>query len=167
MRGWATGLKAMASISASPCRPAGKGRCRGFKRGLAYAARETGVGCIICMSQLVQANKVEGIKAQGADMRIVASQSTVGLEILNQVPDVRTVLVQVSGSGLISGTAAALKADPPRIHIIGISMERGGGQPRLLERTPDHRALWIGRDHCVSVRQNAPGRRHAGASQRR
>jgi threonine dehydratase len=126
-------------------------------RGLAYAAREAGVRCIICMSNLVPQNKIEGIKAQGAEVRIVgrsqdeaqvevdrlvaaegmtmlppfdhadiiAGQGTVGLEILEQLPDVATVLVQVSGGGLISGVAAALKSQNPDIRVIGVSMERG------------------------------------------
>jgi threonine dehydratase len=44
-------------------------------RGLAIAAREAGVRCIICMSQLVPANKIQGIRAQGAEVRITG-QST-------------------------------------------------------------------------------------------
>lgn len=126
-------------------------------RGLAYAAREAGVRCIICMSALVPANKVEGIKAQGAEVRIIgrsqdeaqhevnrlvaeegmtmlppfdhpdiiAGQGTLGLEMLEQAPEVETVLVQLSGGGLISGVAAALKGQRPDIRVIGISMERG------------------------------------------
>ena len=42
-------------------------------RGLAYAAREAGVRCIICMSSLVPQNKIDGIKAQGAEVRIVGT----------------------------------------------------------------------------------------------
>ena len=40
-------------------------------RGLAYAAAKAGVRCIICMSELVPANKVEGIRSHGAEVRIV------------------------------------------------------------------------------------------------
>jgi len=51
-------------------------------RGLAYAAREAGVPCIICMSRLVPKNKVDGIKAQGAEVRIVGeSQDDAQLEV--------------------------------------------------------------------------------------
>jgi threonine dehydratase len=126
-------------------------------RALAYAARRNGVRCIICMSSLVPENKVEGIKAQGAEVRIIgtsqddaqvevdklvreqgmtmippfdhpdviAGQGTLGLDLLEQVPDTEAVLVQLSGGGLISGVAAALKAKKPDIRIIGVSMERG------------------------------------------
>ncbi len=48
-----------------------------------------------------------------------------GLELIRDVPDVATVLVQLSGGGLISGVASALKAGNPDVRIIGVSMERG------------------------------------------
>ncbi len=145
-------------------------------RGLAYAARAAGVPCIICMSDLVPQAKIDGIRAHGAEVRIVghsqdeaqeevdrlvaeqgmvtvppfdhpdiiAGQGTVGLELLEQVPGVATVLVPVSGGGLISGVAAAMKAQHPRIRIIGVSMERGAamyacqqaGKPIQVEELP-------------------------------
>jgi threonine dehydratase len=145
-------------------------------RGLAYAAREAGVPCIICMSALVPRNKVEGIEAQGAEVRIVgrsqddaqeevdrlvaeegmtmlppfdhpdiiAGQGTLGPEILEQVPAVETVVVPVSGGGLISGLAVALKALKPAVRIVGASMARGAamyesqkaGKPVLVEELP-------------------------------
>ena len=126
-------------------------------RGLAYAAREAGVPCIICMSRLVPANKVDGIKAQGAEVRIVgesqddaqvevdrlvaeegrtmlppfdhphviAGQGTLGLEILAQLPEAETLVVPVSGGGLIAGVARAAKSLKPGIRVAGVSMERG------------------------------------------
>ncbi len=126
-------------------------------RALAYSARQAGVPCIICMSELVPQNKLDGIRALGAEARIIgrsqdeaeieakrlvseegftmippfdhphviAGQGTLGLEMLQQVPDVDTVLVQLSGGGLISGIALALKTQKPNIRIIGISMQRG------------------------------------------
>jgi len=126
-------------------------------RGLAYSARQAGVPCIICMSELVPQNKLEGIRALGAETRIIgksqdeaevearrlvseegytmippfdhphiiAGQGTLGLEMLEQVPDVDTVLVQLSGGGLISGIALAIKAQKPDVRIVGISMQRG------------------------------------------
>ena len=126
-------------------------------RGLAYAAKENGVPCIICMSRLVPQNKIDGIKALGADVRIigasqddaqvevdrlvreegmtmippfdhldiVAGQGTLGLEMFEVLPEMVQVLVPVSGGGLISGIASALKALNEKIKIIGVSMERG------------------------------------------
>lgn len=128
-------------------------------KGLAFAARQLGVRCVICMSDLVPQNKVDGIKACGAEVRItgnsqdeaqteadrlvaeegmvmvgpfdepnvIAGQGTLGLEVLEQVPDAETILVPLSGGGLISGVAAAAKAINPAIRVIGISMERGPG----------------------------------------
>lgn len=126
-------------------------------RGLAYAARQAGVRCIICMSALVPSNKVDGIKAQGAEVRIIgqsqdeaqfevdrlvqdegmvmippfdhpaviAGQGTVALEILEQNQDIATIVVPLSGGGLISGIALAAKTIKPAIRIIGVSMTRG------------------------------------------
>lgn len=55
-----------------------------------------------------------------ADPAVVAGQGTVGLELLDDVADVDTVLVAIGGGGLISGMAVALKALKPSIRIIGI-----------------------------------------------
>lgn len=144
-------------------------------RGLARAAAQAGLRCIVAMSELVPQNKVDGIKAQGAEVRIVgrsqddaqaevdklvgqgmvmlppfdhpdviAGQGTLGLELLEQMPEVETVLVPLSGGGLISGMALALKAANPNIRVIGVSMERGAamyesqqaGKPVVVEELP-------------------------------
>ena len=145
-------------------------------RGLAYAARQAGIRCIICMSSLVPQNKIDGIALQGAEVRIVGDsqdeaqvevdrlvreehmtvlppfdhfdiitgQGTLGLELLEQNSQFRTVLVPVSGGGLISGMAIALKAAQPEIRVIGVSMERGAamyesirsGHPVEVEELP-------------------------------
>ncbi len=58
------------------------------------------------------------------DRRVIAGQGTVGLEILADAPDVDTVLVPISGGGLISGIAAAIKAKQPGdARIIGVEPE--------------------------------------------
>ncbi|MFC4456339.1 threonine/serine dehydratase [Deinococcus sonorensis] len=57
------------------------------------------------------------------DARIIAGAGTVGLEILEDLADVRTVLVPVSGGGLISGVAAAIKQQRPDVRIIGVEPE--------------------------------------------
>ena len=161
-------------------------------RALAYSARQAGVPCIICMSELVPQNKLDGIRALGAETRIVgksqdeaeieanrlvdqgftmispfdhahviAGQGTLGLEMLQQVPDVDTVLVQLSGGGLISGIALALKSQKPDIRVIGISMERGcamaisqkAGKPIEVEELPtlaDSLGGGIGLDNALT-----------------
>jgi threonine dehydratase len=64
-----------------------------------------------------------------ADPYVVAGQGTVGLEILEQVPDVDTVLVAMGGGGLISGVATAIRALAPNVRIVGIEAT---GAPVLL-----------------------------------
>jgi threonine dehydratase len=57
------------------------------------------------------------------DEKIIAGQGTVGLEILEDMPDVGTVLVPVGGGGLISGVAAAIKLSNRRVKVIGVEPE--------------------------------------------
>jgi threonine dehydratase len=59
------------------------------------------------------------------DSRIIAGQGTTGLEILEQCPDVETVVVQVGGGGLISGVATAVKVQRPEARVIGVEPEGG------------------------------------------
>ncbi|WP_207884861.1 hydroxyectoine utilization dehydratase EutB [Pseudomonas sp. 30_B] len=133
-------------------------------RALAHAARVLGVPATICLSQLVPANKVQGIRELGAEVRIVgnsqddaqaeaeriardhgaallppfdhpqiiAGQGTLGLEILEQLPDVRQVLIPLSGGGLFGGVALALKHADPTIRVHGISMRRGAAMAASL-----------------------------------
>lgn len=58
------------------------------------------------------------------DPAIIAGQGTIGLEILDQVQDVDTVLVPLSGGGLAAGVAAIIKARKPQCRVMGISMDR-------------------------------------------
>ncbi|MFB4298115.1 threonine/serine dehydratase [Actinomadura sp. NTSP31] len=57
------------------------------------------------------------------DARIIAGQGTAGLEIVQDRPDVDVVLVPVSGGGLLSGVAAAVKALRPEAKVIGVEPE--------------------------------------------
>ena len=57
------------------------------------------------------------------DEKIIAGQGTVGLEILEDLPGVGTVLVPVGGGGLISGVAAAIKLTNPEVKVIGVEPE--------------------------------------------
>jgi threonine dehydratase len=109
------------------------------------------------MSSLVPVNKVEAIRALGAEIRIigtsqddaqveaerltesrgltpippfddadvVAGQGTIALEIVEDLPDLATVLVPLSGGGLAGGIAVAIKTLKPQARVVGISMERG------------------------------------------
>ena len=64
---------------------------------------------------------------------IVAGQGTIGLEIVEDLPNVETVLVPLSGGGLMAGVAAAVKALSPRARIVGVSMERGAAMAASLQ----------------------------------
>jgi threonine dehydratase len=126
-------------------------------RGLACAAQRASTRCVICMSRLVPRNKVEGIEALGAEVRIVgasqdeaeraaeslvaeqgmtmvppfdhadviAGQGTIGLELLEDLPELETCIVPLSGGGLIAGIARAIKAANPRMRVIGVTMAKG------------------------------------------
>ena len=57
------------------------------------------------------------------DEVLIAGQGTIGPEILEDLPEVETVLVPVSGGGLISGIAAAIKLSRPDVRVIGVEPE--------------------------------------------
>lgn len=63
---------------------------------------------------------------------IVAGQGTMGLEILEQNPDVKTVLVCTGGGGLLAGTALAIKSLRPDIKVIGVQAEMAAAYPPSL-----------------------------------
>ena len=64
------------------------------------------------------------------DPEIIAGQGTIGLEIIEDLPEIDTVLVPLSGGGLMSGIALALKTIKPSIHVVGVSMDQG---PAMVE----------------------------------
>jgi threonine dehydratase len=188
-------------------------------RGLAQAAKDAGLRCVVCMSSLVPKNKVEAIRALGADVRIVgasqdeaqvevdrlvaedgltllppfdhphviAGQGTLGVEIVEELPRVDTLIVPLSGGGLIAGVALAAKTLRPSLRVIGVTMERGAamyeslkaGHPVPVEERPslaDALGGGIGLDnrytfpmvrdlvdgvHLVSEGQIGDGIRHA------
>jgi len=57
------------------------------------------------------------------DEEVIAGQGTVGLEILEQTPEVEVIVVPVGGGGLISGVAAAVKEKKPSVRIYGVQTE--------------------------------------------
>jgi len=57
------------------------------------------------------------------DEKIIAGQGTIGLEIMEDLPDVQLVLVPIGGGGLISGIATAIKESSPKAKIIGVEPE--------------------------------------------
>jgi threonine dehydratase len=63
---------------------------------------------------------------------VIAGQGTAGLEILEQCPDVATVVVCTGGGGLVSGVAAAVKAGRPGIRVVGVQAEGAAAFPGSL-----------------------------------
>jgi threonine dehydratase len=63
---------------------------------------------------------------------VVAGQGTVGLEILEQAPDVETIVVPCGGGGLLSGIAVAVKAKHPEVQVIGVQADGAAAYPDSL-----------------------------------
>src|SRR2546429_114034 len=118
------------------------------------AAQAFGFPCVVVIRDTPQVTKLQAIRRYGAeivltpigrwqerleeeqhkrdlhlvhpfdDPVVAAGQGTVGLEILEAVPDVRTVIVPVGGGGLIAGIAVAIKQQRSNVRIIGVEPER-------------------------------------------
>ena len=118
-------------------------------QGLAYAASLFGTSATVVMPHTTPVNKVSATKGYGAevvltegallptcleiqeernltlvhpfdDPYVVAGQGTIGLEILDDLPEVDAVFVPVGGGGLISGIATAIKLSKPSVKIVGV-----------------------------------------------
>jgi threonine dehydratase len=68
------------------------------------------------------------------DEEVIAGQGTVGLEILEDVPDAEGIIVPVGGGGLISGIATIVKKRKPQVQIIGVQSSHAPAAFRSLER---------------------------------
>ncbi len=68
------------------------------------------------------------------DPEVIAGNGSVGLEILDDLPEVDVVVVGVGGGGLISGVAAALKESRPAVRVYGVEPERSNAVSLALER---------------------------------
>jgi threonine dehydratase len=66
------------------------------------------------------------------DDEVIAGQGTIGLELLEQVPDLEAVVVPIGGGGLIGGVACAIKESRPQIRVVGVQTER---LPSMLRAT--------------------------------
>jgi threonine dehydratase len=67
------------------------------------------------------------------DLDIIAGQGTIGLELFEDLPNVDTVIVPLSGGGLMSGIAFTMKSIMPQIHVVGVSMDRGAAMVESLK----------------------------------
>lgn len=96
--------------------------------------------CIVGDSQDDAQAKAEDLVAQHGmtmvppfdDAGVIAGQGTIGLELIEDLPQLDTLLVQLSGGGLASGVAAAVKSLRPQARVIGVSMARGAAMQASL-----------------------------------
>ena len=115
-------------------------------QGVALAATRRGIKSIVCMPDGAPIMKVENTKNLGAevclvpgtydDEQVIAGQGTIGLEILDQLPDVDAVIVPVGGGGLISGVAFAIKSLKPDVKVYGVQAE---GAPSMYRSLHEHK----------------------------
>ena len=70
------------------------------------------------------------------DPMVIAGQGTIGLEILDQLPDLDAVIVPVGGGGLISGVAFAIKSLRPEVKVYGVQAE---GAPSMYRSLHEHK----------------------------
>jgi threonine dehydratase len=123
---------------------------------LAYAARDAGIPCAIVMPAAALPAKIAATRALGAEVvlvdaaerlteaqaiandrgmtlippfdhpHVIAGQGTVGLEIVEDLEDVASVLVPVGGGGLASGVAVAVKSLRPDVAVVAVEPEIAG-----------------------------------------
>ena len=139
-------------------------------RAVAYVAKELGLESTIVMPIGAPPGKVDAIRALGAevilvpppdresgvmqvvnergyipippydDLEIIAGQGTLGLEIVEDCPDLDVVLCPIGGGGLISGVAAAVKSLRPSVRVIGVEPELAADAQESLRA--GHRVKW-------------------------
>ena len=135
-------------------------------QGVAVAARELGIDCVVFMPTGAALPKVTATRGYGAEVRlvgedlaesielaqveaaksgrvfippfdhvdIVTGQATLGLEVLEQVPDVATIIVPTGGGGLLAGVAAAVHLSGSRARVVGVQAEGAAAFPASLEQ---------------------------------
>jgi threonine dehydratase len=131
-------------------------------QGVAYAARALGIAATIVMPASTPANYLNATRGYGAETLLVpdirtafaeaerlkhegrvmvhpfddplvaAGQGTIGLEILEDVPDVERVYISIGGGGLITGIATALRAINPEIKIVGVETKGADAMAQAL-----------------------------------
>jgi threonine dehydratase len=146
---------------------------------VAYAAAKYGISASIVMPEETPEVKITATRSHGAEVvlcapgerervadevvsrtggvlippfdhpDVIAGQGTIGLEIVEDLPDVANVLVPVSGAGLASGVATAVKALAPRAKVIGVEPELAGDTAAGL--AAGHRVDWSITDRSRTI----------------
>lgn len=70
------------------------------------------------------------------DPYVIAGQGTIGIEVLEKVPDLESIIVPIGGGGLISGVALAVKSINPKVRVIGVQSDRSPGMAHLFNKQP-------------------------------
>ena len=134
-----------------------------FAQGVAYAASQLGIKAVICMPEYTPSNYVEATKSYGATVELspdfpstfakaetfksegyaflhawdnpnqMAGNGTIGLEILERLPDVTDIVISIGGGGLIAGITVAVKAIKPDVRIWGVETEGAQTMGKALE----------------------------------
>lgn len=103
---------------------------------LAYGADVRFAGSTIdeaLMAAMAYGDETGAVLIHPFDHRdIVAGQGTLGLEILQKVPDVRTIVVCTGGGGLLAGIAMAVKSQRPDVRIVGVQAQDAAAYPGSL-----------------------------------
>ena len=134
-------------------------------QGVALGASCNGIKSIICLPDGAPISKVEATRGYGAeicyddayqqalslrdqhgytfihpfdDENVIAGQGTIGLELLEQLPDVQVVIVPIGGGGLASGVAFAIKQLNPKVEVWGV---QAAGAPSMYQSMVDHQIL--------------------------
>ena len=124
-----------------------------FAQGVAYAGQVLGVQTLICMPGYTPKNYIDATKAYGADVELaptypeahelaqsyqrqgltflhpydnpnqMAGNGTIGLELLEDLPEMTDVIISIGGGGLIAGIMVAIKAIKPDVRIWGVETE--------------------------------------------
>lgn len=87
------------------------------------------------------------------DPAVVAGQGTVGLEILDDLPDVGTVVVPIGGGGLIAGIALAIKSQRPQVRVVGVEPS---GAAKMWRSRQEGRAVHLDKIQTIADGLSAP-----------
>jgi len=149
---------------------------------LAYAARAIGVPATIVMAADAVPAKVNATRAYGGELiltdgdiwelcqrlmvergltlvhpfdddAVMAGQGTIGLELLEEVPELETVIVPIGGGGLIAGIATAIKDARPNVRIVGVEAEASNAMAQALRAGA---SVQIGNRRTIADGINAP-----------
>jgi threonine dehydratase len=131
-------------------------------QGVAYAARELGISAAVVMPESTPRNYVDATRGYGAEVVLVptiaaafaeadrrrdagntmvhpfddplvaAGQGTIGLEILDDLPEVDRIYISIGGGGLIAGIAKAIRSIKPAARIVGVETEGADAMAKAL-----------------------------------